>query len=91
MIEMKNTKKLTKLEKYAEIDQVALSEEVQSLVYERVEEDYSFSIPSVKYQGYFYEDGEELEDESVTSESLIALVTYITEKGFPITKINKVR
>lgn len=80
-----------KLDRYAEIDLVMLSEEVQSLVYERVEEDYSFSIPSVKYQGYFYEDGEELEDERVTSESLVSLVKYIIGKGYPITKINKVR
>lgn len=85
------TKNKIKLDKYAEIDMVLLSEEVQSLVYERVEEDYSFSIPSVKYQGYFYENGEKLEDISVTSENLVSLVKYITEKGYPIVKINKVR
>lgn len=80
-----------KLEKYAEIYCVSLSEEVQSLVYERVENDYDFSVPSIKYQGYFYIDGEEQEDLSVTSESLKSLVKYITEKGYPITAINDVK
>lgn len=80
-----------KLEKYAVIDCVPLSEEVQNLVYNRVENDYRFSVPSVKYQGYFYLDGEKLEELSVTSESLQSLVKYITEKGYPITAINDVK
>ena len=77
-----------KLEKYAEINCVSLSEEVQSLIYERAENDYTFSVPSVKYQGYFYLDGEKQEELSVTSESLRSLVKYITEKGYPIIAIN---
>lgn len=80
-----------KLKKYAVIDCVPLSEEVQNLVYNRVENDYRFSAPSVKYQGYFYLDGEKLEELSVTSESLQSLVKYITEKGFAITAINDVK
>lgn len=76
------------LKKFAVINCVLLSEEVQSLIYDRVENDYTFSVPSVKYQGYFYLDGEKLEELSVTSESLQSLVKYITEKGFPITTIN---
>lgn len=80
-----------KLEKYAVINCVLLSEKVESLIYDRVENDYTFSVPSVKYQGYFYLDGEKQEELSVTSESLKSLVKYITEKGYPITEINDVK
>lgn len=71
--------------KYAEIAKVLLATEVDSLVYNQTFEQMVCSVPPVKYQGYFYTaDGEELEDERVSSESLEALITYIIKKGYVI-------
>ena len=76
------------MKKYAKIDKVVLATEVDSLVYGQTKGNLLFNIPPVKYQGYFSENGEENEEKRVTSESLEALVVYITEKGYPIAKFN---
>lgn len=76
------------MKKYAKIDKVVLATEVDSLVYGQTKGNLLFNIPPVKYQGYFFENGEENEEKRVTSESLEALVVYITEKGYPIVKFN---
>lgn len=77
------------MKKYAKINKVALATEVDSLVYEQTKKDSLFNVPPVKYQGYFFENSEENEEKRVTSESLEALIVYITEKGYPIVKFNK--
>ena len=76
------------MKKYAKIDKVVLATEVDSLVYGQTKGNLLFNIPPVKYQGYFFENGEENEEKRVTSENLEALVVCITEKGYPIVKFN---